>query len=124
MKSFNLIVIALFLFNGSIAYASNEKHSKAGKQPAVPVVVSKVVEMRIKDPVTFVGSVEPEQRSLVATEIGGLVQEMICKEGDFVKKGDIIAALKQDYLQIQLNEAKAAFKEGMARLGVCHKSID
>lgn len=86
------------------------------QQSAVPVVVEKVIEMRFKEPITFVGTVESDQRSLVAAEVSGLVQDLLYKEGDFVEKGDVLARLKQDPLQIQIREAKAALKEAEARL--------
>ena len=86
------------------------------KRPPSPVVVVKVVEMQLEEPVTLIGTVETEQHSLVATEISGLVLELLYKEGDFVEKGDVLARLKKELLEIELREARAALKEGMARL--------
>lgn len=107
---FVLLIYTLFSINTEAATSHDTK------QPPAPVIVSKVIEMQIQPPVTFVGTVEPGQRSLVATEISGLVKNLIYKEGDFVKKGDIVAQLKYNSLRIQSGEAEAALKESLARL--------
>ncbi len=113
MKQFTnlLIIFAILLVCGKYSFG-NPQH----KQPPAPVATQKVIEMQFQEPVTFVGAVEPDQRSLVATEVAGLVADLLYEEGDFVKKGDVIAVLKQVSLQIQLHEAEAALKESEARL--------
>lgn len=104
------ILVILYLPCSLVSSATPQKHSP------VPVVVEEVVEAQLQETFTFVGTVKPEQRSLVATEIDGLVEELLYKEGDYVEKGSAMARLKQESLQIQLQEARAALNEANARL--------
>lgn len=120
MKYITFIFITLSLLIIICASAiSQTKHER----PPAPVVVEKVIEMQIQEPVTFIGTVEPEQRSLIAAEVSGVVEEMLYREGDFVKKGEVLARLKQNSLQIELKDAKAALKESEFRLEYASKQL-
>lgn len=113
MRSLLVIIAFLVVLSFPCIFVSSavpQKHSP------VPVVVEEVVEVQLQETFTFVGTVKPEQRSMVATEIDGLVEEMLYKEGDHVEKGMVLGRLKQESLHIQLQEAKAALKEAKARL--------
>jgi RND family efflux transporter MFP subunit len=72
-----------------------------------PVVVSRIVQMDVPQPVKMVGTVFPLRESIVACEIEGLVEEFPVKRGDYVKKGQVLAKLRTTSLEIQLKGAKA-----------------
>ena len=72
-----------------------------------PVVVSRIIQMDVRQPVKMVGTVFPLRESIVACEIEGLVLEFPVKRGDYVKKGHILANLRTTSLEIQLKGAKA-----------------
>jgi len=80
-----------------------------------PVKVSAVMVKEIQRSVTLVGTVEPWKRSLVASEIAGLVEEYPLNEGDVVQAGDLFARLRTDTIDIQMKEALARRREGIAR---------
>ncbi|MGR3219367.1 MAG: efflux RND transporter periplasmic adaptor subunit [Candidatus Anammoxibacter sp.] len=113
LKHFRTASSALLLI---AIYCASVNGAPEHEQPPAPVVVAKVIAMQFKEPVTLVGTVKPDQRSLVATEVAGLMQNMLFNEGDFVKKDEVIAELKQNSLQIRLEEAQSALKEAEARL--------
>ena len=68
----------------------------------------------IAESVTLVGTVEPRRRSLVASEIDGLVDRHPVDEGDEVKRGALLVKLKTDTLELELQEAEAAHREARA----------
>ena len=72
-----------------------------------PVVVSRIIQMDVRQPVKMVGTVFPLRESIVAGEIEGLVVEFPVKRGDHVKKGQVLANLRTTSLEIQLKGAKA-----------------
>lgn len=72
-----------------------------------PVVVSRIIQMDVRQPVKMVGTVFPLRKSIVACEIEGLVLEFPVKRGDYVKKGRVLATLSTTTLEIQLKGAKA-----------------
>ncbi|HEX3036567.1 MAG TPA: efflux RND transporter periplasmic adaptor subunit [Thermodesulfobacteriota bacterium] len=119
MKMRILVLLATFI---GVALLSVSK-PLAQAPPPSPVVVTKVEEQKIQRPVTLVGGVEPSKRSLVASEIGGLVEKFPVDQGDFVKKGDLLVGLQTRELEISLREAKAAKREAEARFNLARKNF-
>ena len=75
--------------------------------PATPVKVAQVSKIDIAPQVQLIGTAQPKLTSLVASDIEGLVEKFSVSEGDFVKKGAVLARLKDRLLQIDLKGAKA-----------------
>ena len=100
------LTIALFFISG--------KSMAQGQMHKAPVVVSRVVQMDVRQPVRMVGTVFPLRESIVACAIEGLVVEFPVKKGDYVKKGQELAKLRTTTLKIQLKGAKA--DEHLARI--------
>ncbi len=113
------IIVALLL----VLFLPTSHTLQAQGMPPSPVVVSKVEEHKIQKPVTLVGTVEPRHRSLVASEIAGLVEEFPVEEGDFIKQGEVLAKFITDRLQIQLREARAQKKEAQARYKLARSDL-
>jgi RND family efflux transporter MFP subunit len=97
--------------------------TEAQAPPPSPVVVAKVEEQKVQKPVTLVGTVQPTRRSLIASEVAGLVEKFPVKEGDFVKRGDVLAEFQTELLEIKLREAKAAKREAEARYDLARKNF-
>ena len=72
-----------------------------------PVVVSRIIQMDVRQPVKMVGTVFPLRESIVACEIEGLAVEFPVKRGDYVEKGQVLAKLRTTTLEIKLKGAKA-----------------
>jgi RND family efflux transporter MFP subunit len=118
MKQVLFLLLNLIL---AVFTCSYEAHSQA--PPPSPVVVTKVTEQKIQRPVTLVGSTKPSKTSLIASEISGLVESFPVKEGDFVKKGDVLAIFETKPLEIRLNEGRAAKREAQARYELAQKNF-
>jgi len=88
------------------AAAGETPDPKAGPPPA-PVAVAAVVSRRVTDEVTLVGTAEPQRRSLVASDVEGIVAKLMVTEGTAVRRGDRLAQLRTDSLEIQLRGANA-----------------
>lgn len=84
-----------------------------GPPPAL-VKVAPVTMQPMTESVTLVGTVEPRRRSLVASEVGGLVERHPVDEGDGVKQGELLVKLKTDTLELDLKVADAAMAEAKA----------
>ena len=110
----------LLLFSGIVAFLTialfsiSEKSLAQGQMNKAPVVVSRVVQMDVRQPVRMVGTVFPLRESIVAGEVEGLVVEFPVKRGDYVKKGQVLAKLRTTSLEIRLKGAKA--DEHLARI--------
>jgi RND family efflux transporter MFP subunit len=102
------------------AYAGNEKGQGP---PAVPVRVAQAVRGTVSDQITLVGTTEPIARSTIAAEVSGLVQKFPVREGDFVKKGQVLARLRSVDLELRLKAATAAREKVRAGLGFAEKEL-
>jgi len=105
-----IVLLVLWLLGspaGLAAAASGETPDPKAGPPPAPVVVAVVVTRRVTDEVTLVGTVEPQRRSLVASDVEGIVADLMVKEGTTVRRGDRLAQLRTDSLEIQLRGAKA-----------------
>ena len=83
--------------------------------PPAPVRVAPVLQQEVKQTVTLVGTVEPWKRSVVASEVEGLVKAFPAEEGMAVKRGQLLASLRTDTLRIRFDSASALYREAAAR---------
>ena len=111
LTAFNTLVFALILSGCSEQQAA----SPPSMPPSTPVRVAQAIKQPIRQSVTLVGTVEPWKRSVVASEIAGLVRAFPAKEGRHVQRGQVLAHLRTESLDIRLDSAIASFKEAKAR---------
>ena len=83
-----------------------------GQGPAT-VVVGKVIEREEAAGQTFVGTLEPRRRSTVGSAVDGRVDEYPVNDGQWVKKGDVVAELLKETMKIEVRNARAelAFRQ-------------
>lgn len=62
------------------------------------------------------GAIAPSDSSALSFRVRGQVTSIKVKQGDIVKKGDILAALKQEEYQTALNSSKASYQSAQADL--------
>ncbi len=84
-------------------------------RPPTPVRVAPVLKQAVQETVALVGTVEPWKRSVVASEVEGVIRDFPAKEGRRVKQGDVLAHLRMETLAIQLDAASASQREASAR---------
>lgn len=76
--------------------------------PAVPVQIASVEKKRVAARVSLIGDVEPALKSTVASEGAGIVEQFPVREGDFVKKGDLLVRIRSRELLLRIKAAEAA----------------
>ena len=117
-----LVALVVYLVIGSMARAEDAKQERQGPPPA-PVQVASVVEEMVSDQVTLVGTTEAIARSTVAAQVLGLVQDFPVSEGDFVKKGQVLARLRSTNLALRLKAAEAAKEKVRSNLLFAEKEL-
>jgi RND family efflux transporter MFP subunit len=120
-----IILIALFAVLERSAVPFAEEPGKKGSQgpPPTPVEVAPVVEEMVSEQLVLVGTTEPKMKSIIAAEVEGLVASFPVKEGDYVKKGDVLTLLRSTDLKIRLKAAMAAKGEARARYRFAEKEL-
>lgn len=81
--------------------------SPADAQGPQSVVVGRIIEREIPASLRLVGTVFAEREALVAAEVPGPIADYPATEGQFLKKGDIIARIDSARATFLLGEAKA-----------------
>ncbi len=71
------------------------------------VAVCPVLEDNLPPTVRLVGDVLADRRSVVASEVAGIVSAFDPREGRFLKAGELICQLDAGVVQLQLDEARA-----------------
>lgn len=126
-KIFILILISTILLVAGFLHfvLANEQKNKNGqnkssKQPQVMIRTDpeeegmiKVQTMKIatgdfEDILNVPGTVEAFEDIEIACENEGIASEVLFKEGDYVKKGDIIIRLDRDILEARIKQAESA----------------
>ena len=116
-----LIATAVFFISAS-ALPAQESGKKNGPPP-VPVRVAEVKKKRVSEQISLVGTTEAVATSTVATEVPGVVEYFPVKEGDFVKKGELLVRLRSTDLQLRLKGAIAARETIKANLQNAEKEL-
>ncbi len=99
-----LIVLALVVFMGS------------KKEPIVTVQTEKVSARTITQVVTATGKIQPEVQVKISPEVSGEIVELPVKEGDRVKRGDLLMKIKPDVYVAQRNQYSAILSQAKAGL--------
>ena len=115
--------LALALAIGLLAGCSR-KDDSAAKQAAAkpadpPLVKVAVAEARaVERSISVTGSLLPDETTSVSFEVPGRISALRFDFGQLVRKGDIIAELDKQELQIALDRSRAALAQALARIGL------
>ncbi len=114
---------AVLILSLSVGCGEQQAAQSPKSRPPSPVRVATVAHQEIQRSVTLVGTVEPWKRSVVASEIEGLVVEFLVEEGMRVKRGQVLARLRTTRLNIRLNSALASHREAKTRYEQAGKDL-
>ena len=95
-----------------------------GKDEGTKVTAEKVQRRSITEVVNASGKVYPEIEVKVSPDISGEITELTVKEGDSVKKGQIVARIYADIYAIQANQAASGVTQSQAQVANSQASLD
>ncbi len=98
--------------------------TKSGGEKILKVKVDKVERRTITQVVTATGSINPINKVVITPEVTGEIVELPVKEGDNVKKGDLLIRIKPDIYIAQRNRAKASLEAAKANLSISKATLD
>ena len=88
----------------------------AAQQPtAIPVGVLPAELRPITQATDFVGRVEAMERVDIRARVTGFLQEVLFKEGDLVKEGDVLYRIEPDTFQAAVQQAQGALLEAQGK---------
>ena len=89
-----------------------------GQPPAVPVSVATAARRDVPIHLTGLGTVQATFTVGIHSQVDGKLQEVLFKEGQHVKKGDVLAKIDPRLFQAALDQAKAKKAQDEAQLVV------
>ncbi|MGE5394052.1 MAG: efflux RND transporter periplasmic adaptor subunit [Candidatus Saccharibacteria bacterium] len=108
-----LLAVALILIIGLVA---GKKQGWFGKSYEIKVATKVVQSKTITELITANGKVQPETEIKISPDVSGEIIELNVKEGDEVKKGELLLVIKPDIYIQALNRSQAALSSSQARL--------
>lgn len=97
---------------------------QAQEMPPTPVRVTPAQQHSLKRTIELSGVVESRGSSVLASEIGGIVEELFAREGEPVRAGTPIVRLRSEDLRLRLEAARGEFEEARARLDLAETSYE
>ncbi len=99
---------------GALASGCTKQQAAPPPRPAIPVVVGTVKQKAMPVEVVEVGHVEAYSTVSIEAQVPGQLLDVHFKEGDFVRKGQLLLALDQRPYEAALAQAKAALARDKA----------
>jgi len=107
MKKRKLIWIILGMVVLVIALVGLKSAGVLGKDEGTKVATEKVIRRDITETVNASGKIYPEIEVKVSPDVSGEIVELQVKEGDSVKRGQVLAKIYADIYSTQRNQAAA-----------------
>src|SRR6185369_5646104 len=93
-----------------VAVASGLGFYFHGRDTALTVQADKVARRNLTELVVANGRIQPVLQVKISPEVSGEIIELPVKEGQSVKKGDLLLRIKPDYYKASCRSAEASFK--------------
>src|SRR5436190_1416358 len=84
------------------------------REVVITVQTEKVTRRNITEIAVANGKIQPVLQVKISPEVSGEIIELPVKEGQVVKKGDLILKIKPDFYIANSNQANASFKSSLA----------
>jgi HlyD family secretion protein len=84
------------------------------REVIITVQTEKVARHNLTEIVVANGKIQPVVHVQISPEVSGEIIELPVKEGQAVKKGDLILKIKPDFYVAQRNQAEASYKSSLA----------
>src|SRR6478672_1179180 len=94
------------------------------REAVFTVQTEKVARRNITELVVANGKIQPVLQVVINPEVSGEIVELPVKEGQLVKKGDLLVKIKPDNYIAQRNSAGANFKSAEANVALAKANLD
>src|SRR5947208_8007688 len=84
------------------------------REPVITIQTEKVTRRNLTEIVVANGKIQPVLQVKISPEVSGEIIDLPVKEGQLVKKGDLILKIKPDFYIANRNQAEASFKSSLA----------
>lgn len=111
-----LVTVSVFILGVSLSACSTEQNKKEANSEAIPVTVGKVQQIQEREQISVSGTISTQNSpSQLSFLVSGQVLSVGPREGEYVKKGQVLASIDPTDYQLPLAAAKA--QSDQARVG-------
>jgi multidrug efflux system membrane fusion protein len=110
-----LILALMFLLAGCANKQTAQAASPGSGRPPAPVVVSTVEQRDVPVQITAIGNVEAYQTVQIRSQVNGQIEKIYFKEGEDVRKGQLLYSLDKRPFQAALEQAQGMLKRDEAQ---------
>jgi RND family efflux transporter MFP subunit len=89
----------------------NEKQESLETGNIIPVKVARVRSENVSGNITATGLITTENEARLSFKIGGIIDRIFVDEGQFIKKGQVLATIKNTEINSQLAQANLAMEK-------------
>ena len=111
-------LVLLILVAAGTWYTPRQPAPAARSQTAIPVRVVTVAQQDVPRYASAIGSVLSLHSVEVRPQVEGVLTQVLVKEGQWVKQGDLLATLDDRAIQAQLDQARALLGQSQAQIQV------
>ncbi|MDR2104674.1 MAG: efflux RND transporter periplasmic adaptor subunit, partial [Deferribacteraceae bacterium] len=104
----------LLLFCVLAAAVACKKPVEQAQLPPPTVIVSQVALEDVSPTSSFLGKLEAESKAAIAPRVSGTLQKRLVKEGEIVRKGQLLFIIDNAPFQTAVNRASAAVVQAQA----------
>lgn len=97
--------------------------ASGGKDKMIIVQTEKVTKRNITQVVSGTGTINPETKVDISAEISGEIVQLPYKEGDTVKKGDLLVKIKADIYNERINQQRAGVTYSRTQVEVAENNL-
>ena len=113
-----LKIIAVSVLATGALYGCSQRSEAQGPPPAAPVTVAVPLAERVVDWDDFTGRFEATSSVDVRARVGGFIQAVHFRDGDYVQRGQLLFTLDARPAQAQLASARAALTQAQTQLAL------
>ncbi|MEI6566502.1 MAG: efflux RND transporter periplasmic adaptor subunit, partial [Verrucomicrobiota bacterium] len=106
--------VVVFTLIGVILIGGTAAAFLRKREPVVTVQTEKVARRTITELVVANGKIQPVTQVKISPEVSGEIIELPVKEGQSIKKGDLILKIKPDFYIASKNQADASYKSSLS----------
>jgi len=121
----NVLLVALLVALAALAiwFVIKPAAVKPGAPAAVPVRVVSVEQKDVPRFASGIGTVLSLHSVVIRPQIDGILTQLLVKEGQLVKKGDLLATIDDRSIRASLDQARAQLGESQAQLAVAQVNL-
>lgn len=110
-NSVALLVIAGLLFMQACTSSEGKNSRRIVNTEKIPVRIMKLQKTKLAHPVSASGQFTTDDETHLAFKTGGIIDKILVREGDAIRKGQVLATLNLTEINASVSQSKLAFEK-------------